>query len=273
MRFTWIPVFALSAFLALSGGAQAAPKWMHLGEEFLLSESIPIRDLIADSELYFNRQVRIEGIVASACTNEGCFIEVVPENGGEGVVVNFPELVHLFPTDCAGAHAVVEGMFYRKVYPAARLAHWQGHSFRAGKPVPEFSLIHRVTARAVSLSNDKVPVPPALDIPPAETDRLDLANMEFEAEGFGAGRKVLAAGDSTETHPSGKTREMIFCLEGTLTVIRPGHAQVDLGPSTMTYIPPATHHAIRNLSDQPAVYIFVYSKAPEPAPVDKPHEH
>ncbi len=188
--------------------------------------------------------------------------------------MNFPELIHLFPTDCAGAHAVVEGMFYRKVYPAARLAHWQGHSFRAGKPVPEFSLIPRITARAVSLTNEKRTPPPPLDIPPAQTDRIDLANTEFEAEGFGTGRKVLAPGDSTETHSTGKTREMIFCLEGTVTVIHSGEDPINLNAGEMTYVPPATPHAIRNLSDRPAVYLFVYSKAPEPAAAEtKPHEH
>ncbi len=273
MRLVRFVVFVSAALAALHDGAQADTSYTHLGEEFALSDSTAIGDLIAHPELHFNRQVRIEGIVASVCTNEGCFIEVVPEEGGEGVVVNFPELIHLFPTDCAGAHAVVEGMFYRKVYPAARLAHWQGHSFRAGKPVPEFSLIQRITARAVSLTDEKGTPPPALDIPLAQTDRLDLANVEFEAEGFGTGRKILAPGDSTETHSTGKTRELIFCLEGTVTVIRSDYGQVDLRPGEMTHIPPAMRHAIRNLSDRPAMYIFVYSRAPVPAPVANPHEH
>ena len=225
MQFARLVVFVAITLAALHNGAQADTSYTHLGDEFALSDSTAISDLIAHPELYFNRQVRIEGIVASACTNEGCFIEVVPEEGGEGVVVNFPELIHLFPTDCAGAHAVVEGMYYRKVYPAARLAHWQGHSFRAGKTVPEFSLVPRITARAVSLTNEKGTPPPPLDILLAQTDRIDLANTEFEAEGFGTGRKVMAPGDSTETHSTGKTREMIFCLEGTVTVIHPGRSR------------------------------------------------
>jgi quercetin dioxygenase-like cupin family protein len=263
---------ALAAALTIVTGAarccavpaQTQLTWTHLGEEFVIDKATSIPDLIAHPDLYYNRQVRIEGIVASACTNEGCFIEVVPETGGDGVVVSFPELVHLFPTDAAGSHAVVEGMFYNKVYPAARLAHWQGHSFRAGRPVPEFSLIHRITARAVSLSGEKVPIPTALDMPPAGTDRLDLATVEFEAEGFG---------DSTETHSTGDNREMIFCLDGTVTVFLSERDPVELHSGEMSYIPPETQHGIRNLSDQPAAYLFVYSRAPEPSGGTEAHEH
>jgi hypothetical protein len=39
----------------------------------------------------------------------------------------------------------------------------------------------------------------------------------------------------------------------------------------MTYLAPDARHAIRNLWDRPATYVFVFSKAPEAEPM--PHEH
>ena len=59
-------------------------------------------------EKYFNKDVKIQGIISSVCNEEGCFIEVVPEDGkGEGIMVNFPDLTTSFPTDCAGFEVIV----------------------------------------------------------------------------------------------------------------------------------------------------------------------
>jgi quercetin dioxygenase-like cupin family protein len=241
-----------------------APAARHLGRPFALAEATPIAGLTAHPERHFNRTVRIEGVVASCCTQEGCFIEVAPDGGGQGIVVNFPDLAHLFPTDCIGQRATVEGLFYQKIYPEVRVRHWQDHSFRPGKTVPEYSWIPRMTAAAASVGGTRGPLPPAPDIVPARADRVDLRTMEFEAEGFGTGRKELAPGDSTETHSTGGTREMVFCLEGEVTVIGAGPDPVALAPGEMSFIPPATRHALRNDGDRPAVYVFVYSRRIEP---------
>jgi quercetin dioxygenase-like cupin family protein len=242
----------------------------HLGSEFKLATPTPITELTAHPEKYFNQQVRIEGVIASACTNEGCFLEVVPEGGGEGIVVNFPELTQLFPTQCAGAHAIVEGLFYQKVYPAARLLHWQGHSFHAGQPMPDFALIRRIAATAAFVTDERTVPPAPGEIVRAQTDRLDLARVEFEAEGFGAGRKWLQPGDSTESHSTGNNREIVICMEGQLTVLKPGASPVVLLPGEMTYLAPQTRHGLKNLSGRPAAYVFVFSRKLEP---EKPHEH
>ena len=114
-----------------------------------------------------------------------------------------------FPTDCIGSHVTVEGMFYRKIYPASRVAHWQGHSFRRGRPVPEFSRIERLTTKAAEIGARGTAPPPG-DIVRAATDRVDLATTEFETDGFGTGRKHLALGEVTGRHSTGRMRELIF---------------------------------------------------------------
>jgi quercetin dioxygenase-like cupin family protein len=263
-------VSLLLVLLATTTPRQDGP--LHLGPGFTLREATPIAELSRHPGTYFNRDVRIEGIIASACMQEGCFIEVVPEDGGgEGVVVNFPDSTR-FPVDCAGRRVVVEGMFYQKIYPASRVAHWQGHSFRQGKPVGEFSLIPRLTAKAAELgARQTVPAPG--DIVPATTDHVDLATMEFETDGFGTGRKVLQPGGITERHSTGKSRELIFCLEGAIAVRLGSGAPITLKAGEMTYVPAATEHELRNPGPGPATYLFVFSRAPEPQPEVKPHTH
>lgn len=267
----------LFAILVIAPPCAAAPPSssaaaLHFGPAFAIEEITPIADLCRHPEKYFNRQVRIEGVVASASSREGCFIEVVPEDGSaEGILVGLPDSTPL-PTDCAGRKAFVEGMFYQKIYPASRVEHWQEHSFRRGKPVPAFSLVKRIAAKAAEL-RERGPVPPPGDIIAAATGRIDLDAMEFEAEGFGTGKKALEPGDVTERHSTGSVREMIFCLEGAIEVQLGSAAPIELHAGEMTFIPPATEHELRNRGSERAVYIFVFSRAPKPTPEEKRHEH
>ena len=262
---------ALALLLALFAGLVVAESWKSPGGEFRLKEATPIGELLQHPERYHNRDVRIEGLVASACLQEGCFIEVVPEDGGEGILVSFADTTGRFPTDSRGRHAAVEGMFYRKIYPAARVRHWQGHSYREGRAIPEFALIARIHATAARLGGERAAPPEAPAIRAAATDRIDLGAMEFEAEGFGTGRKLLEAGGTSGRHSTGRYREIIVCLEGEVTVWRQGAGAVVLRPGEMSYIPAGTEHEVSNAGDRPAVYLFTFSRAPEPE--GAPHTH
>lgn len=267
---TTLPAVLLAMLLATTPAPGATT--LHLGAAFTRLQTTPIAELERDPGRYYDRDVRIEGVICSAGTQDGVFIEVVPADGpGEGVVVSLPDITRL-PADCAGARVIVEGMFYRKIYPASRVAHWQGQSFRRGRPVPGFSRIERLTAKAAELGA-RGPVPPPGDIVPAATDRVDLATTEFEADGFGTGRKVLEPGGTTERHSTGGMRELIFCLEGTVALQLGTAAPVTLGAGQMSYIPPETEHELRNPGAGPATYLFVFSKANEPQPEASPHTH
>ena len=265
------PAAALLAMLIATTPASGTPP-LHLGAAFALKHATPIAELERDPGRYFNRDVRIEGVIASACTQGDRFIEVVPADGrGEGIVVSFPDTTR-FPDDCIGSHAVVEGMYYRKIYPASRVAHWQGHSFRQGRPVPGFSRIERLTAKAAEIGARGTAPPPG-EIVPAATDRVDLATTEFETEGLGTGRKQLAPGEATERHSTGRMRELIFCLEGTVTLKLGTTAPVTLRAGELSYVPPDTEHELRNPGPGPATYLFVFSRDPEPQPAQEPHAH
>jgi quercetin dioxygenase-like cupin family protein len=234
-------------------------EWIHLGEPFTIDKETPIQCLIEHPEEYHNK---ISGIIASVCNQEGCFIEIVPKDGkGEGVLVNFPGLSHTFPLDCAGREAVVEGLFYQKVYPSSRLSHWQHHSYRKGTKIPRFALIMRIAAKAVRLGGSKVAIPPPVEIKETAPNKIDLAVMEFEDEGFGIGTKRLPPGDSTPEHSTSDVREIIVCLEGSVTVFKEGSEPVTLTAGEMTFIPPATTHEVRNEGQAVASYVFIYAQS------------
>ncbi|MBA4312335.1 MAG: hypothetical protein C0417_06870 [Chlorobiaceae bacterium] len=242
----------------------ATEKSKHLGDKFTIMEVTPIRDLNSYPQKYYNKNVKIEGIIASVCNEEGCFIEVVPKDGdGEGILVNFDGLKEKFPIDCIGRIVIVEGMFYQKVYPASRVKHWQKHSFRMGKIVPEFSLIKRILAKAVLIEEQKIPLPDINEISDFSHTKINLNIMEFETDGFGIGKKILKQGEVTEMHNSGNYREIIICLEGIISVSKSTNESINLASGEMTYIPPDTKHEIKNISDTTSVYIFVNSRKPE----------
>jgi mannose-6-phosphate isomerase-like protein (cupin superfamily) len=251
----------LSGLLLGSAGLVGADgaAWLHLGEPLVIDEATPIAAIVADPEAFHDRQLRIEGRVASACTLEGCFIEVVPPEGGEGIVVNFPGLLHTFPTDCAGLEAVVEGRFYQKVFPRARVAHWQHHSFRPGEAIPEYSLALRMDVRGAAIGGVRAAPPAPAAIRPASAELVDLGRSDFEAEGLGIGRRRVAPGEVVPRPSTGGNRWLVICLEGRLAVHRADRAEpVELGPSEMSYIPAGVLFEVRNPSDAEAAVSMVY---------------
>ena len=190
-------VFLIAAAVTLGAvAASAGDDWMQLGNELEIGDATPIQEILDDPAAFHDRVVRIEGRIASVCDEEGCFIEVVPKDGGgEGIVVNFPGLLHTFPLDCTGLEAIVEGRFYQKVYPHARVDHWQHHSFRTGVEVPEFSLAFRMDAFGARIGGDRSNPQPPAPIRDVAADRVDLDRMGFEAEAFGIDRRSISPGE------------------------------------------------------------------------------
>ena len=260
--------------LMLSGVVGADGEgWVHLGDALAIDEATPIQEITTDPEAYHDHVVRIEGRIASVCTREGCFIELVPTEGGEGIVANFPGLAHTFPTDCAGLEAVVEGRFYQKVYPRARVAHWQQHSFRPGEAIPEYSLAFRMDVRGADIGGTRAAPPPPAAITAASADRIDLERVEFEAEGFGIGRRTVAPGEVVPRPSTGGNRWMIICLEGRLAVHRADRDRpVALETAEMTYVPAGIMFEVRNESSADAALSLVYARRlDEPEAAGHPH--
>jgi hypothetical protein len=55
------------------------------------------------------KKVLVEGVVRRACSQMGCWMELAPAEGGQGVRVTFKDYGFFVPTDSAGAKARVQG--------------------------------------------------------------------------------------------------------------------------------------------------------------------
>ena len=199
-------------------------------------------------------------------------MEIVAEDDPHrAIMVKCPGHGETFPLDCVGKTAIVEGLFYQKIYPASRVQHWQAHGFRPNAEVPPYSLVLRMSANAARIGgpSKRVP-PPTTTIKAGAIEKIDLRAMEFEDDGFGVGRKELKPGGQTPEHTTGSVREMILCLAGTLTVEKEGYAPVTITEGDMAFIPPKTKHAIRNNSKASATYVFVNARV---IPTESAGEH
>ena len=248
-----------SIFLLMTT-VQNGEGWNHIGPVFSITEETALNDLTSKPENFYNKVVKIRGVIASVCNEEGCWIDLVdPVAKTQGILVNFRGLKHYFPLDCVGREAVVEGLFYRKIYGKERVSHWHHHGFRPGEKIPEFSLILRVEASAAEIGGKSVKPPNGGVIRKAQTDKIDLKIVEFESNKLGTGKKCLDEGEEEPSHTTGKYREMIFCLQGRINVEREGEKTVTLAPGEMSYISPATVHSIKSSGSKKSCYIFVYA--------------
>ena len=157
----------------------------------------------------------------------------------------------------------MKGTFYTKVYPLARMSQWHKHGWRKEEhDLPAFAAIFRITADSLEFNDPasrvEVRQPP---LRPYRVGLIELDRMEFEASGMGTGKKCLRPGQSTPAHSTRRYQELLFGLEGQLTVRLGNDPQgLTLGPSQALYIPPQTRHELVNQSDGDSCYIFVFSQ-------------
>ena len=255
----------VAATMLVCVSAMAEEGWLDLGDGFEIGEATPIQAILDDPAAFHDREVRIEGRIASVCTEEGCFIEVVPtEEGGEGIVVNFPGLAHTFPLDCAGLDAVVEGRFYQKVYPHARVDHWQHHTFRPGMKVPEYSLAFRMDVSGARVGGARAAAPQPAEIRKSSADLVDLALTGFEAEAFGIDRRSIGPGGIVPRPSTGGNRWMVLVRKGEISVRREDGRTIAVRAGEMSFVEAGVSFEVRNESDAEASFDLVYSRKIEP---------
>lgn len=67
--------------------------------------------------------VLVEGVIRRACEQRGCWMELAPKDGGDGVRVTFKDYGFFVPTDSAGAQARVAGTLKVSTLTADQVAH------------------------------------------------------------------------------------------------------------------------------------------------------
>ncbi len=254
--------FLIATLVLIYGFSVAAGEaWLRLGEPLQDLDATPIQAILDDPDSFHDRHLRIEGRIASVCTHEGCFVEVVPtDGGGEGIVVNFPGLAHTFPLDCAGRGIVIEGRFYQKVFPHARVDHWQHHSFRPGVAVPDYSLALRMDVLGAEIGGSRTAPPAPAKIRTASPEKTDLEMMGFETGGFGIDRRRIAPGEVIPRPSTGGNRWMVIGRTGRVVVRARDREPVIVRAGEMSFLPAGVVFEIHNPADSEASFDLIYSQ-------------
>ena len=81
--------------------------------------------------------VLVEGVIRRACQQKGCWMELAPSGGGDGVRVTFKDYGFFVPTDSAGAKARVAGTLKVSTLSAEEVAHLksEGAQVKSGREV------------------------------------------------------------------------------------------------------------------------------------------
>jgi hypothetical protein len=96
---------------------------------------VPVATLLATPDAHVGKTVKCEGKVARVCQAAGCWLELQPESGGEGLRVPMAAHAFFIPQDAVGHVAVVEGELKRRELPDAQKAHYAGEGMKAMGPL------------------------------------------------------------------------------------------------------------------------------------------
>ena len=234
---------------------------------------LDVSAVTAGSARYHDTTVSVRGLVVSAGREGARFVDLVPLSGsGDGLLVTARGGAVAFPADSVGKVATVRGTFFCRVYPRDRMRYWRDHGWRVGEgDLPAFAKLFRMEADSVEFSEPEgeggrgerktQTVSGEKLLEPYTSHVFPLDATEFEAAGMGTGRKCLAPGAATPAHTTGRYHELVFVLEGELTVeLEGGDGEEKVAAGSAVYIPPKTRHHVRNRGSGRACYIFVYSK-------------
>jgi hypothetical protein len=71
---------------------------------------VALSDVLANPDKFTKDPVLVEGTIAASCTNKGCWMQLVPEEGKDGVRVTFKDYGFFIPLQAKGMHAKAEGV-------------------------------------------------------------------------------------------------------------------------------------------------------------------
>ena len=109
----------------------------------------------------------------------------------------------------------------------------------------------------------------------AESDKLEPFVKELDAGGelhlplltaenarrMRAGMVTLGAGEECGRHSTEAYEELLIILEGSGEAELEGHGAFAVAAGQVAYIPPHTHHNVRQRGDRPLRYVYVVAPA------------
>lgn len=102
---------AMTAAEALSAGGGRIRRGEPVGE----SPAVAFADVLKEPAKFAGRRVRVEGVVERVCKKQGCWMQIAPEAGAEGVRVSFLDHKFFVPKDSERLKFVAEGEFSVKI--------------------------------------------------------------------------------------------------------------------------------------------------------------
>jgi hypothetical protein len=107
--------------LAVPAAARAQDATSQTGDEIVRrgaaignSPAVALGTVLQNPQDYTRRNVVVEGVVERACTTKGCWMQLSPAAGEEGVRVTFKDYAFLIPMNAAGMKARAEGVMVVK---------------------------------------------------------------------------------------------------------------------------------------------------------------
>jgi len=127
-------------------GATAADSRMKPGEVLVRGQPLPkdakpiplAKVLAAPKD---GQVVLVEGVIRRACEKMGCWMELAPAGGGDGVRVTFKDYGFFVPTDSAGAQARVAGSLHVTTLTPEEVAHLKSEGAQVKKGGREVQLV------------------------------------------------------------------------------------------------------------------------------------
>ena len=157
-RKVTILVSALVFCLPLIAGAEEAPATQTakspetFGAPLSAGETLPLAKVLGAPDAYAGKQVRVEGVVRTACAKKGCWMELAAADGtGPGCRVTFQNYGFFVPRDSAGAKARLEGVLQVKTLAKKEVDHLEAEGAKFAKAEDGTAKEFRIVATGVEL--------------------------------------------------------------------------------------------------------------------------
>ena len=135
MRRTALRLAAVVAAVALSAPAavaqgtapSAAPSATDApilrGAPVPAGAATPLAEVLAAPDRFAGKPLIVEGVVTRACKMEGCWMQLAPSTGQDGMRVTFKDHAFFVPLNSAGMRARAEGVVQVKKHSKAQADH------------------------------------------------------------------------------------------------------------------------------------------------------
>jgi hypothetical protein len=90
------------------------------------TKSAKLADVVANPDGYTKTPIVVEGVIATACTAKGCWMQLAPVDAKAGMRVTFKDYGFFIPLDAKGMRARAEGVAVVKTLSKEEADHLAG---------------------------------------------------------------------------------------------------------------------------------------------------